>query len=134
MVHWSQSYKYGKAQEEKVIPELAAHFNKVVTPTTGQYAKYDCNDDDTNYEIKSRNNRMKAYPTTMITCNKFPKTDDAKGAVFVFNFTDCLAYIKYDAEKFSTYTTSSFSRLGCCWDEKEHIYIPVEHLSVIKQW
>ena len=75
MVHWSQSYKYGKAQEEKVIPELAAHFNKVVTPTTGQYAKYDCNDDDTNYEIKSRNNRMKAYPTTMITCNKFPKKD-----------------------------------------------------------
>lgn len=133
MVHWNNSYAYGKKQEEKVIPVLAEHFAKTVTPTKGRFAKYDCYDDDTDYEIKSRTNKKDAYPTTMITCNKFDGSL-VRDVILVFNFTDCLAYIKYDAEKFSTYTTSPFSRLGCCWDEKLHIYIPVEHLTVIRQW
>ena len=132
MVHWSASYKYGKQQEEKVIPVLAEHFAKIIIQTEGRFAKYDCYDDETDYEIKSRTNKIDDYPTTMITCNKFQNTK--RNLILVFNFTDCLAYIKYDAEKFSTYTTSQFSRLGCCWDEKLHIYIPVEHLTVIRQW
>tara|TARA_R110000868_G_scaffold247024_1_gene503520 strand:+ start:205 stop:603 length:399 start_codon:yes stop_codon:yes gene_type:complete len=132
MVHWASSYKYGKQQEEKVLPVITEYFKRAITSTEGQYAKYDYVDDSTNYELKSRTNKMKAYPTTMITCNKF--NDLAKPLILIFNFTDALAYIEYDAEKFSTYTTSLFSRAGCCWDEKAHVYIPVEHLSVIKEW
>lgn len=132
MVHWSASYEYGKAQEEKVIPALAEHFHRAIIATEGRFAKYDCYDNDNDYEIKSRTVPIDKYPTTMITCNKF---QDAKRALLlVFNFTDCLAYIKYDAEAFSAYTKKSFSRAGCCWDEKEHIYIPKEHLTVIRKW
>lgn len=132
MVHWKNSYKYGKEQETKVLPVITAYFGRTIKATEGQYAKYDYQDDANNYEVKSRTNKMKAYPTTMITCNKL--VDTTKPLYLLFNYTDCLAYILYDADKFSKYTTSSFSRLGCCWDEKEHIYIPVEHLTTIKEW
>jgi len=132
MVHWNNSYTYGKGQEPKVIETLQEYFARVIKATEGQYAKYDATDETTDYEIKSRTNSMKAYPTTMITCNKM--TDATRPLVLVFNFTDCLAYIEYDAEKFSQYVTAPFSRARCCWDEKMHVYIPVEHLSVIKKW
>jgi len=132
MVHWSQSYKYGKVQEAKVLPVINEYFNRIITQTKGQYNKYDYQDESNNYEIKSRTNKKDAYPTTMITVNKLINND--KPLYLLFNFTDSLAYILYDAEKFSTYTTAQFSRLGCCWDEKEHIYIPVEHLTEIKKW
>jgi hypothetical protein len=132
MVHWKNSYKYGKVQEAKVLPVIKDHFGRPIIATEGQYAKYDYIDDDNNYEVKSRTNKMNTYPTTMITCNKL--VDTKKPLHLLFNFTDCLAYIQYDAEAFSKYTTAPFSRLGCCWDEKEHIYIPVEHLTVIKTW
>jgi len=132
MVHWNKSYKYGKAQEERILPIIKEYFGRDITATEGQYAKYDYIDPVYNYELKSRTNKMDAYPTTMITCNKL--MDTSKTLTLIFNYTDCLAFIVYDADKFSKYTTASFSRLGCCWDEKEHIYIPVEHLSLIKKY
>lgn len=132
MVHWNSSYKYGKAQEEKILPIIKDYFGGEITATDGQYAKYDFIDPEYNYELKSRTNKMTAYPTTMITCNKL--VDTSKKLRLLFNFTDCLAYTLYDAETFSKYTTAPFSRLGCCWDEKEHIYIPVEHLTIIKKY
>ena len=133
MVHWASSYKYGKVQEDKVFPVLKEYFNAPnIKQSEGQYAKYDFIDEFVNYELKSRTNKYAAYPTTMITCNKVQ--DATKRLVLLFNFTDKLCFIEYDAEKFSEYTQALFSRANCCWDEKYHIYIPIEHLTVIKEW
>jgi len=132
MVNWENSYRYGKAKEEKLLPLLREHFGREVQATEGRYAKYDYYDDEYNYEVKSRTNRMKAYPTTMITKNKTEGSD--KPVVLLFNYTDCLAYIEYDEEQFKTYDVEAFSRAGVSWDEKPHIYIPIDHLSVIKSY
>ena len=134
MVHWNNSYEYGKVQEDKVYPVIKEYFDAdTITQSKGQYAKYDYIGDGVNYELKSRTNKYDAYPTTMLTCNKFPTTKDTR-LICLFNFTDKLAFIEYDEEKFHTFTTALFSRAGCCWDEKNHIYIPIEDLTVIKEW
>jgi hypothetical protein len=50
MVHWNKSYKYGKAQEEKVLPVITEYFKRGIAATEGQYAKYDFIDDDNKVE------------------------------------------------------------------------------------
>ena len=134
MVHWNNSYEYGKVQEDKVYPVIKEYFDAdTITQSKGQYAKYDYIGDGVNYELKSRTNKYDAYPTTMITCNKLQSLTDTR-LILLFNFTDKLCYIDFNVERFSEYTTAQFSRAGCCWDEKNHIYIPIEHLTVIKEW
>lgn len=132
MVNWEQSYKYGKRQEGKLLPILQEYFGREVRATEGRYAKYDYFDDEYNYEVKSRTNKMRAYPTTMITKNKVEGS--AKPVILLFNYTDCLSFIKYDEEQFKNYDVEAFSRAGKSWDEKPHIYIPIDHLSVIKTY
>jgi len=123
---------YGKQKEEVVLPIIKDYFGKDISSTHGRYAKYDFFDDDTNYELKSRTNTKDFYPTTMITRNKVAISD--KDLKLLFNFKDCLAYIQYDEEQFNNYNTKPFSRLGEEWDEKEHLYIPVNHLKVIQTY
>jgi len=132
MVNWENSYRYGKKQESKILPLLRSHFGREITATEGRYAKYDYYDEDFNYEVKSRTNTMKAYPTTMITKNKTEGSD--KPVILLFNYKDCLAYIKYDEEQFKDYLVEQFSRAGIQADEKPHLYIPIEHLSVIESY
>ena len=134
MVHWAQSYAYGKAQEIKILPHLREFFQRDIHPTQGRYDKYDFWDEDTNYEVKSRTTPYKRYPTTMITMNKCCVCDKGRDLILLFNFTDALYYIKFDPEKFKAYRTEMFSRLNEVFDEKEHIYIPIEDLTEIIRW
>ena len=130
MVNWAKSYTYGKSQEAKILPLLRSYFGREITPTVGRYAKYDYCDDEFNYEVKSRTNTMRAYPTTMITKNKTEGSE--KPVILIFNFKDCISYIKYDEEKFKEYNVEEFSRAGIKADEKPHLFIPIDHLSVIE--
>tara|TARA_R110001606_G_scaffold161672_1_gene305607 strand:+ start:541 stop:948 length:408 start_codon:yes stop_codon:yes gene_type:complete len=135
MVNWENSYKYGEKKEEALLPILQEYFGKDIERSKGgRFAKYDYTDEKVNYELKSRTNKIKQYPTTMITRNKVEGNDANKDLILLFNYTDCLAYIEYEAEQFKQYTTESFSRLGASWDEKPHLYIPVEHLKIIKSY
>lgn len=134
MVHWKNSYAYGKAQEARIHPVIKAFFGKEIIPTVGQYAKYDFYDNDTNYEVKSRTNNYSKYPTTMITWNKCCECDKGKDLILLFNFTDALYYIKFDEELFKLYQKEMFSRANIADDEKEHIYIPISHLNLIQNW
>jgi len=118
--------------EEKVLPVIRSYFSQDIQASVSDTAKYDFFDEEQFYELKSRTNTLKHYPTTMITQNK--TTNNDKPLTLLFNFTDCLAYINYDEEKFKQYEIQSFSRARLEWDEKPHLYIPVEHLSVIKRW
>jgi hypothetical protein len=109
MVNWENSYSYGSKKEVQILPLLREHFGEGVMKNDDRYAKYDYWDENFNYEVKSRTNKMRAYDTTMITKNKVEGSD--KDVILLFNYTDCLAYIKYDEEQFKTYQVQNFSRV-----------------------
>lgn len=134
MVHWKQSYSFGKAQEARIHPVIKEYFKKDIIPTEGQYAKYDFFDNDTNYEVKSRTNNYSKYPSTMITFNKCCDCDKDKDLILIFNFTDGLYFIKFDTEQFKLYQKEMFSRANIAEDEKIHVYIPISHLTLIQNW
>ena len=52
--------------------------------------------------------------------------------ILLFKFTDKLTYIEYDKTLFDTFEVKQFSRAQKQWDEKAHIYIPIEHLTIIE--
>jgi len=128
MVHFPKSYSFGKAKELNLLPTLSNYFKREIKPYPNQYDKHDFYDDEYNYEVKSRTNKYKDYSTTMITANKI---SGEKKLVFIFNFTDGCYYIEYDKDKFKNYSSQMFSRAGYKWDEKAHIYIPIEDLTKI---
>jgi len=130
MVHYEKDYQYGIAQEKKILPFLIDFFKTNIQQFPSK-AKFDFFDDNTNYEVKSRTNTYKRYPTTLITMNKL---NSQKDLILLFNFTDSLYYIKYDEELFKKYETQDFSRAGLSWDEKKHIYIDIKDLILIKKY
>lgn len=129
MVHFEEDYLYGTEKQKIVLPQIIEHFQRDIKENAGQYSKFDFVDDLYNYELKSRKNTINKYPDTMITMNKLNKS--SKGLILLFNFTDCLAYIEYNPDLFKTFRTQNFSRAGFDWDKKEHIYIPIDYLTVI---
>jgi hypothetical protein len=131
MVHWVQSYAFGKKKEEEVLPLITAFFKRDIKQYPNQYDDYDYFDEETEYEVKSRTNSYSKYPTTMITLNKLTKTTTKK-IVLLFNFTDGLYYIEYSQEQFSKYEVRKFSRAKLEWDEKEHVYIPITDLNKVE--
>lgn len=134
MVHWRQSYIFGKAQEALILPIIKQYFETDIQPTEGQYAKYDFACPIRNYELKSRTCKHNNYSDTMITFDKMCGCDADKHLILLFNFTDGLYFIIYDELKFSQYRREMFSRMRVDYDEKEHIFIPVEHLTLIQMW
>ena len=128
MVHYNESYKFGKEQETIVLPIINKYFNRDIKPYKERYSKYDFYDDKHLYELKSRTCCLNTYPDTMITANKINLD---KPLILLFNFRDCLAFIEYDECRFSTYTQTMFSRAGIAGDEKLHIYIPIGDLEII---
>jgi hypothetical protein len=131
MVHFNNSYKFGKQEELKVLPLICEYFKREISQYPNQYDKYDFFDSEHQYELKSRTNTKMKYPTTMITLNKM---SDDKPLILLFNYTDRLCFIQYDKEKFSKYFIQNHSRAGLKEDEKEHIYIPIEDLTDIIQY
>jgi hypothetical protein len=89
---------FGLSKEQAVIDRLKSHFGDESILKTDKFCLYDAIGKDYKYEIKSRRNKKDAYPTTIIPCHKgIPDT------IFIFNFTDQLCYIKYDAELFNSF-------------------------------
>ena len=132
---WINDYNYGVAQELKVLPIIKNFFNKNIQQSPSRTAKHDYFDDESNlYELKSRTNSLRAYPTTMITENKVIGVTDP--LYLLFNYTDCLAFIKYDEDAFKNYPRELFGRAsgGLANVPQPHIKIPIEHLSVIQKW
>ena len=131
MVHWKDSYKFGKAEERKILPDVSKYFGRDIKEYEEQYSKHDFYCDEYNYEVKSRTNTYAKYPTTMITMDKL--IDGEKKLILIFNFTDGIYWIEYNKEQFSNYFHQPFSRAGYKWDEKEHIYIPIKDLTKLER-
>jgi len=122
---------FGLSAEEKVINKLSAKFNEGIKKTEDQYCRYDAvGETGTKYEIKTRRNRMTAFADTIIPVHK---TAVEGRLVFVFNFTDKLAYIVYNAEEFSGFKISDITavRKGGIRTSIPHFHIPIAKLIVL---
>lgn len=128
MVNYEFDYQYGSKSETEVKPILEKIFGEL--QTGDRYSKYDFSNERYSIELKTRKNKYDTYPTTMITKNKI--VDDSKKLILAFKFTDGLYYIEYDKQLFDKFNTRMFSRAYQKWDEKPHIYIPIEYLTRIE--
>ena len=126
--HFPISYTFGKNNEIIVLPLITTHFQREIKEYKEQYSKFDFFDDEYDYELKSRTNKYKTYPTTMITANK---VSGNKKKIFLFYFTDGLYYIEYNKEIFDNYEIKMVSRSGM-EAKKPHFLIPIEDLIEIK--
>jgi len=125
-------YNYGKEQEKKVYPIIQEYFKEKIIHSQGQYDKYDFIGDTKVFELKSRRNKHNSYSTTMITCNKLKQID--KELILLFNFTDGLYFIKFEKELFDTFFSQPFVRDEVNAYPLDHVYIPIEHLTLIKKY
>lgn len=126
--HFHDSYIFGKKHETIVLPIISKHFQKEIKQYKEQYSKFDFFDDEYDYELKSRTNKYKAFPTTMITANK---VSGIKKKIFLFYFTDGLYFIEYNKEIFDKFAIKMVSRSGL-EAPKPHFLIPIEELIEIK--
>lgn len=132
MVHFHDDYLWGKEQENYTYPILKEYFKTDLKQYKSQYDDFDFYDEESDYEQKSRKNNYNAYSETMITLNKTQKATDKK-IKLVFNFTDGIYWIEYNEELFKTFNRKMFSRAEIKSDEKDHIYIPIHLLTLIKK-
>lgn len=120
--------RMGDFGETTILPKLQSHFNMSIRKTENAYEKFDYIDDaGTKYELKTRRNRMDAYPTTLIPKHKILGGEQ----YFIFNFIDKVSYIKYDKEVFDTFETRDLidGRYDYQRDGIAHYLIPIGMLK-----
>lgn len=130
---FNNDYRQGQHYQIELLPKLEAFFKDNMKETVGKYAKYDYEGDTALYELKSRNNTYRYYPTTCIGNDKIDPTSK-KRQIFLFHFTDGTYYIEYDKELFATFEVKDFRRYrqGVRDIEKPYLYIPIENLTRIQ--
>ena len=121
--------KFGLAKEVPVIEKLSIHFEENIIKSEYQYAPHDAYSDKTKYEIKSRRNTYRAFPTTILPTDKIRELNGCR-LVAVFNFTDGLYYIVYDPVRFASYEIKDIEayRRGGMKTLKPHFHIPIGDL------
>ena len=130
-ITYPKDYEYGKQKEEDIYPLLKTFFNSPALERTPQrYCKYDFEDRDATYEVKSRKCNKHTYPTTLLTLNKIINT--TKDQYFIFNFTDEICYIKYDKAVFDTFECKPYSRINQADDMTDYLFIPLANLTTLK--
>jgi hypothetical protein len=121
----------GTASERSLLPVFNAVFGTSFQPT-GKYDPVDYTSPTIDIELKTRTNRYRQYPTTMIPTSKLQyAAASPRRTIFAFQFTDGLYSIDYDPALFSTFETNEFQRT----DRTDHTdraqsytYIPIKHL------
>ena len=85
------------------------------------------------YELKTRNNQLNTYPTTMIGLNKLLFADKLnKPLIMIFSFTDGDYYCKYSKNHKLNFTVNKFVRnyRGDFKDKlADYVYIPISELK-----
>jgi len=128
---FAADYHLGTTAESRLLPVFNAFFNTAFAPT-GKYDPVDYTSPTHDLELKTRTNKYRQYPTTLLPYSKIlHAASSPRKTIFAFNFTDGLYYIEYDSKLFSTFTTNEFQR-----DDRqdhrdrqqEYIYIPIKHL------
>jgi hypothetical protein len=128
--------RYGNKKEKQILPILEEHFGITLSKTKG-YATFDYhNEEEKIYiELKSRRNRLKQYPTTMVGFNKFESgyelIKQGYTIYFVFKFTDGIAYYQLAENNFEVKQGGRQDRGKK--EIKSYVYIPIIELINIFQ-
>jgi hypothetical protein len=133
MATFKNDYKTGKSQEMNIIETIRQYFNDNINSTTDKFSPYDYVGDHYVYELKSRNNVYKAYPTTLIGGDKII---EGKPQIFLFKFLDGLYYIEKDEKLFKTFVKEDFvrhQRTDFIDIKKKYIFIPIDKLKKIEK-
>ena len=128
MHSFKEDYSFGIQQEDKILPLVSKYFNDNIIKSPSKTSIYDYIGTNYFYEVKSRNNKYDAFPTTLIGANKV-FTDKQ---IFIFNFLDGIYYILYDENLFKTFDKKPFvrnSRRGFVDKEQLYYFIPIKHLK-----
>lgn len=141
--HFQDDLKYGLQKEMGVMEKLKVYFNDdTITNTKELYGDNFCRWDfeskgtGIKWELKSRRNKKHTYPTTLLPCHKTEgsgaKTTDGK-IYYVFEFTDELCFLEYDAHLFNSFDTRMIKvyRNGRYDPPTLHYLIPVNILNSI---
>ena len=120
---------FGLKQEEEIINIINNKFNDNIKKCNNKFSKYDFIGSKYCYELKSRRNNYRTYPTTIIAEDKIENK-----IIFLFKFIDGLYYIKYRPHIFNDFEKKQFRRTdrGSCDLQKNYIYIPIEKLKLIE--
>lgn len=134
MKTFEKDLEFGKTKEEELTEILKEFFDDNLKPVDkkNKYCKWDYEGDKYIYELKSRNNKLNDYPTTLIPYDKIIK---GKKQYFIFNFMDKIGYIRYSKKKFKNFELKPFKRnfRGGYNDlEKLYYFIPVDKLKIIE--
>jgi hypothetical protein len=127
--------KYGELKEEETLDVIRQFWgDETVTSTRAEskFCKYDFKSDyGRTWEVKSRRCDKHKYATTIIPVHKIRDTQEDQ--YFLFNFTDCSSFIRYDKDKFATYKQSEIRcfRQGAFPAPVLHYEIPVKDLTDI---
>jgi hypothetical protein len=98
----SNDLRIGSVGERKMLERLRKDDPSFIQ-STYKYEKWDFkNDKDEYWEGKTRTNWKDKYDTTFMPTHKVL---GGKTQFFMFNFTDCMCYIKYDEKLFNTFET-----------------------------
>ena len=128
---FAADFALGTSSERSLLPLFNSVFNTTFQPT-GKYDPVDYTSPTIDIELKTRTNRYKQYPTTMIPTSKLQyAATSPRRTVFAFQFTDGLYSIDYDPALFSTFETNEFQRN----DRSDHTdraqdytFIPIKYL------
>ncbi len=124
---------FGTAMEVPVMKILERFFRKPLEKTN-TYDRYDCESEDTMFEIKCRDMSSTTYQETMIGINKSKAKRLNKPLYFVFCYYDGLYYTEYDPNVFDTYNVRNVSAVRTNGAKycMPNYFIPVRHLSRIE--
>ena len=125
----------GLSKEDELLPLLQEHFNdKSIEKSTDKYSSFDfvSSRNGTKFELKSRKVSSAAYGTTMISESKVKSADRSDcECYFIFDFTNCKMYIKYDKNKFAGYKTEYRGRDDRGKSERNlYVMIPTTDLEL----
>jgi hypothetical protein len=130
---FNRDYQFGISAEESIVETLRTFFcDPTISRSADKYDRYDFVGAGRKYELKTRRLTRNRFATTMLPVGKL-LSENPEGNIFLFQFTDGLYYIPYNAEQFSNFNIAPYcrqDRMG--YDaEQDYIYIPVNLLTKI---
>jgi len=134
-IAFKEDFDFGIQSEDKNLELLQTYF-KCKLVKTDPMDTFDFIDKDKKIliELKTRKNKLKKYPTTMIGYNKIlkavEKIKEGYAIYFCFQFVDYLTYYKFEEDN------TKWRSIGGRGDRgreeyKQYYYIPVNKLKSI---
>jgi hypothetical protein len=124
----------GLSAEKQLLKTIRSNFGEDLEPT-GQYDRFDYENDTTLVELKTRRCLSTTYPDTMIPYSKVKFLREKaihKKAIFVFNFQDGVYYHEFNRD--NNYKVKQGGRRDRGRPEfQQYCFIPKEELLLISK-